>query len=63
MFMQGKKPIIIKIELPTNAYFMSGIRDFTLKMIENTTDFSNGVYFYTLSVNDKISTKKFTVSH
>ena len=34
-----QKPVEIKIELPTNSYFMSGIRDFTLSLIENMTDF------------------------
>lgn len=52
--MQGKKPIIIKIELPTNAYFMSGIRDFTLKMIENTTDFSKQWAYRFQSVVDEL---------
>lgn len=52
--MQDKKPIIIKIELPTNAYFMSGIRDFTLKMIENTTDFSKQWAYRFQSVVDEL---------
>lgn len=34
-----KEPIKITITLPTNAYFMSGIRDFTLAMIRNMTNF------------------------
>lgn len=38
---QGKKePVPITITFPTNAYFMSGIRDFTLSMIKNMTQFS-----------------------
>ena len=35
----------------------------TYKVDLNTTDFANGVYFYTVNVNGKKSTKKFTVSH
>ncbi len=49
-----KKPIIIKIELPTNAYFMSGIRDFTLSMIKNMTDFSEQWAFRFQSVVDEL---------
>ena len=48
------KPVVIKIELPTNAYFMSGIRDFTLKMIENTTDFSKQWAYRFQSVVDEL---------
>lgn len=35
-----KEPVKISITFPTNAYFMSGIRDFTLSMIRNMTQFS-----------------------
>ena len=49
-----KKPVVIRIELPTNAYFMSGIRDFTLKMIENTTDFSKQWAYRFQSVVDEL---------
>lgn len=35
-----KDPVRITITFPTNAYFMSGIRDFTLTMIKNMTQFS-----------------------
>lgn len=49
-----KKPIEIKIELPTNAYFMSGIRDFTLSMIKNMTDFSEQWAFRFQSVVDEL---------
>ncbi len=55
--MQDKKTqdkVIIRIELPTNAYFMSGIRDFTLKMIENTTDFSKQWAYRFQSVVDEL---------
>lgn len=34
------EPVKITITLPTNAYFMSGIREFTLSMIRNMTNFS-----------------------
>jgi anti-sigma regulatory factor (Ser/Thr protein kinase) len=49
-----QKPIEIKIELPTNAYFMSGIRDFTLSMIRNMTDFSEQWAYRFQSVVDEI---------
>jgi len=49
-----KKPIEIKIELPTNAYFMSGIRDFTLSMIRNMTDFSEQWAYRFQSVVDEL---------
>lgn len=35
-----KEPVRISITLPTNAYFMSGIRDFTLSLIKNMTNFN-----------------------
>lgn len=44
----------IKIVLPTNAYFMSGIRDFTLSMIRNMTDFSEQWAFRFQSVVDEL---------
>lgn len=34
------EPVKITITLPTNAYFMSGVRDFTLAMVRNMTQFS-----------------------
>lgn len=49
-----EKPIEIKIELPTNAYFMSGIRDFTLSMIRNMTDFSEQWAYRFQSVVDEL---------
>lgn len=48
------KPIEIKIEIPTNAYFMSGIRDFTLSMIRNMTDFSEQWAYRFQSVVDEL---------
>lgn len=44
----------ICISLPTNAYFMSGIRDFTLNMIKNTTNFSEKWAFRFQSVVDEL---------
>lgn len=51
---QIEKPIEIKIEIPTNAYFMSGIRDFTLSMIKNMTDFSEQWAYRFQSVVDEL---------
>lgn len=51
---QSKKPVEIRIVLPTNAYFMSGIRDFTLAMIKNMTDFSEQWAFRFQSVVDEL---------
>lgn len=48
------KPIKITIILPTNAYFMSGIRDFTLSLIRNMTDFSEQWAFRFQSVVDEL---------
>jgi anti-sigma regulatory factor (Ser/Thr protein kinase) len=44
----------IMITLPTSAYFMSGIRDFTLNMIKNTTSFSEKWAFRFQSVVDEL---------
>lgn len=44
----------ITITLPTSAYFMSGIRDFTLNMIKNTTDFPEKWAFRFQSVVDEL---------
>lgn len=44
----------ITITLPTNAYFMSGIRDFTLNMIKNTTNFEEKWAFRFQSVVDEL---------
>ena len=48
------KPIEIKIEIPTKAYFMSGIRDFTLQMIKNMTDFSENWAYRFQTVVDEL---------
>lgn len=44
----------ITITIPTNAYFMSGIRDFTLSLIKNTTHFSEKWAFRFQSVVDEL---------
>lgn len=53
---EGKEddPIRITIILPTNAYFMSGIRDFTLEMVKNMTGFSEQWAFRFQSVVDEL---------
>ncbi len=44
----------ISITLPTNAYFLSGIRDFTLTMTKNMTGFSDQWAFRFQSVVDEL---------
>ncbi len=44
----------ITITLPTSAYFMSGIRDFTLNMVKNTTNFPEKWAFRFQSVIDEL---------
>ena len=51
---QAAKPIRIAILLPTNAYFMSGIRDFTLSFIKNATHFSEQWAFRFQSIVDEL---------
>lgn len=51
---QTKEPIKITITFPTNAYFMSGIRDFTLSMIRNMTSFSEQWAYRFQSVVDEL---------
>jgi anti-sigma regulatory factor (Ser/Thr protein kinase) len=48
------KPMKIQIMLPTNAYFISGIRDFTLGLIRNMTEFSEQWAFRFQSVVDEL---------
>lgn len=48
------KPVEITIILPTHAYFMSGIRDFTLSLIRNTTNFSEQWAYRLQSVVDEL---------
>ncbi len=51
---QKKEPVRITITLPTNAYFMSGIRDFTISMIRNMTNFSEQWAYRFQSVVDEL---------
>ena len=51
---QKADPVKITITLPTNAYFMSGIRDFTLAMIRNMTNFSEQWAYRFQSVVDEL---------
>lgn len=51
---QKPDPVKITITLPTNAYFMSGIRDFTLTMIKNMTNFSEQWAYRFQSVVDEL---------
>lgn len=44
----------ITITFPTNAYFISGLRDFTLNMIKNTTNFSERWAYRFQSVVDEL---------
>ncbi len=37
---QNQQPVKISLALPTQAYFMSGVRDFTLNFIKNVTHFN-----------------------
>jgi anti-sigma regulatory factor (Ser/Thr protein kinase) len=50
----AKDPMKITIIVPTNAYFISGIRDFTLALIKNTTHFSEQWAFRFQSVVDEL---------
>ena len=50
----NEKPVKIEISLPNNAYFISGIRDFTLALIKNMTDFSEQWAFRFQSVVDEL---------
>lgn len=44
----------ISIEFPTQAYFLSGIRDFTLNLIKNVTGFSEQWAFRFQSIIDEL---------
>jgi anti-sigma regulatory factor (Ser/Thr protein kinase) len=50
----NEKPVRISILLPTNAYFMSGIRDFTMSFIKNVTKFSEQWAFRFQSIVDEL---------
>lgn len=49
-----EKELKIIITLPTNAYFISGIRDFTLNLVKNTTNFPEKWAFRFQSVIDEL---------
>lgn len=49
-----EKPMKITITLPTNAYFIAGVRDFTLNLIKNTTEFSEQWAYRFQSVIDEL---------
>jgi anti-sigma regulatory factor (Ser/Thr protein kinase) len=48
------KAIEITITMPTQAYFLSGIRDFTLNLIKNTTEFSEQWAYRFQSIVDEL---------
>lgn len=50
----GDRPVRITITIPTNAYFLSGIRDFTLTMTKNMTGFSDQWAYRFQSVVDEL---------
>jgi anti-sigma regulatory factor (Ser/Thr protein kinase) len=52
--MTENKNTKVTITLPTNAYFMSGVRDFTLNIIKNTTKFEEKWAFRFQSVVDEL---------
>ena len=49
------EPVKISITIPTNAYFMSGIRDFTSTVVKNLTGFSDQWAFRFQSVVDELT--------
>jgi len=49
------EPVEITITLPTNAYFVSGIRDFTMRMVQNMTGFSEQWAYRFQSVVDELT--------
>lgn len=49
-----EKPVRIMITLPTHSYFMSGIRNFTLSLIKNMTEFSEQWAFRFQSIVDEL---------
>lgn len=50
----GQKMIEITITMPTQAYFLSGIRDFTLTLIKNMTNFSEQWAYRFQSIVDEL---------
>lgn len=51
---EKNEEIKITITLPSTAYFMSGIRDFTLNLVKNTTEFPEKWAFRFQSVIDEL---------
>lgn len=51
---EANKELKITITLPTNAYFISGIRDFTLNMVKSTTNFEEKWAYRFQSVIDEL---------
>lgn len=51
----NEEPIKISIIIPTNAYFISGIRDFTKNVVQNMTGFSEQWAFRFQSVVDELT--------
>jgi len=50
----AESPIKISITIPTNAYFMSGLRDFTMNIVRNMTGFSEQWAYRFQSVIDEL---------
>lgn len=50
----SEDPVRIMITLPTNAYFLSGIRNFVLDMVQNMTGFSEKWAYRFQSVVDEL---------
>ncbi len=51
---EENQSVKITITIPKEAYFISGIRDFTLNLIKNTTSFSEKWAFRFQSVVDEL---------
>jgi len=50
-----QEPVKITIIIPTSAYFMAGIRDFTMTVVQNMTGFSEQWAFRFQSVVDELT--------
>jgi len=50
----AEEPVKITIIIPTNAYFMSGLRDFTMNVVRNMTGFSEQWAFRFQAVVDEL---------
>lgn len=51
---QSQQPIKISVILPTNAYFMSGIRDFIFSFTKNVTEFNEQWAYRFQSIADEL---------